>query len=73
MSINDNLLYERCILIKWQAPSSRGVMLVKASHYEKKINTFKRAFKECNIYYMAELVLTPDKLKEIEDEIERVS
>lgn len=48
-------------------------MLVKASHYEKKINTFKRAFKDCNIYYMAELVLTPDKLKEIEDEIERVS
>lgn len=45
MSINDNLIYERCLLIKYQAANSRGVMLVKASHYEKKINKFKRAFK----------------------------
>lgn len=73
MSINDNLIYERCLLIKYQAANSTGIMLVKASHYEKKINKFKKAFKDCNIYYMAELVLTPEKLEEIENEIERIS
>lgn len=73
MQINNNLIYERCLLIKYKAPSSSGVILVKASHYEKKINKFKKAFKDCNIYYMAELILTPDKIKEIEHEIEGLS
>lgn len=73
MEITDNLIYERCFLIKYQSSNSKGVMIVKASHYEKKINKFKKAFKDCNIYYMAELVLTPEKLKEIENEIERIS
>ena len=73
MEITDNLIYERCFIIKYQSSNSKGVMIVKASHYEKKINKFKKAFKDCNIYYMAELVLTPEKLKEIENEIERIS
>lgn len=73
MIIKDELIYERCLLIKYQAPCSCGVMLVKASHYEKKRNQFKKAFKDCNIYYMAELVLTPEILKEIENEFERIS
>lgn len=73
MKINDNLIYERCFLIKYEAPSSKGVLLVKASHYEKKINKFKKAFKDCNIYYMAEITLTPEKLEEIEHELERIS
>ena len=73
MEITDNLIYERCFIIKYQSSNSKGVMIVKASHYEKKINKFKKAFKDCNIYYMAELVLTPEKLKEIENEVERIS
>lgn len=73
MIIKDELIYERCFLIKYQSANTHGIMLVKASHYEKKINKFKKAFKDCNIYYMAELVLTPEKLKEIENEIERIS
>lgn len=73
MKINDNLIYERCLLIKYESANTKGVILVKASHYEKKINKFKKAFKDCNIYYMAELILTPDKLEEIENEFKRIS
>ena len=71
--INDSLVFERCLLIKYQATSSKGIMLIKASHYEKKSKQFKKAFKDCNIYYMEELILTPDRVKEIENEIKGIS
>lgn len=61
----DNLLFERVIIIKYQAPSSTGFMIMKASFYEKKINKFKKAFKDCNIYYMSECILTPENVKEL--------
>ena len=73
MIITDKLIYERCLFIKYKTPSGEGRILVKASHYEKKINKFKRAFKDCNIYYMSEIILTPDKLEEMEHELERIS
>lgn len=60
----DNLLFEKVLIIKFQSANSSGVMVVRTSHYEKKINKFKRAFKDCNIYYMSECVLTPEIIKE---------
>lgn len=60
----DDLLFEKVFIIKFQSDNSHGVMVVKYSHYLKKINKFKRAFKDCNIYYMSECVLTPEIIKE---------
>ena len=73
MEISDSMLFERCILIKWRTASSRGVMLVKGSLYEKRMRKFKGAFKNCDIYYLEEFTLTPERLEEIENEIEGLS
>ena len=73
MNISDSLIYERVIWIKYESSGTHGEMLVRAAFYDKKINKFKKAFKNCNIYYMEECVLTPEKLGEIENETKRVS
>lgn len=59
------LLYEKVIIIKYRAEHSLGLMIVKSSFYEKKINKFNRALKNCEIYYMSQCVLTEDILKEL--------
>lgn len=61
----DNLLYEKVLIIKYETSSSKGMMIVLYSYYMKKINKFKKALKDCNIYYMCECVLTPEILKEL--------
>lgn len=62
----DACLYERMLLIKYQSPSGEGKMLVRLNHYEKKQAKFRRLFKDCNIYYMSEIVLTPEELERME-------
>lgn len=71
--ISDKLIYEKVVWIKYQSNSGFGQMVVLSKFYEKYINKFKRRLKDCNIYYMEECILTPNKLEEIENEIERVS
>lgn len=72
MTISDKLIYEKVIWIKYETSATHGSMVVKSSFYDKKQSKFKRAFKNCNIYYMAECILTPEKLGEIENETKRV-
>ena len=60
----DNLLFEKVIIIKHRSANTHGVMIVRQSFYLKKIKKFQKAFKDCNIYYMSECVLTPDVIKE---------
>ena len=59
------LMGERVVIIKWKAPSSTGLMIVKANFYEKKMNKFKKAFKDADIYFMQECILTEDILEEV--------
>lgn len=58
-----NLIGEKVVIIHYQNESSKGKMLVKESFYLKKINKFKRAFKNVNIVSFIESKLT-DKLLE---------
>ena len=60
----DNLLFEKVMIIKYQSANTHGVMVVRQSHYLKKIKKFQKIFKDCNIYYMSECVLTPEIIKE---------
>lgn len=61
----DNLIYEKVLIIKWESDHTEGCMIVKEEWYNKKIKKFQKAFKECNIYYMSECVLTPEVIKEM--------
>lgn len=60
-----SLLYEKVIIIKYRGEHSQGLMIVKSSFYEKKINKFNKALKNCEIYYMSQCILTEDILKEV--------
>lgn len=60
----DNLLFETVVIIKYTSVNSNGIMVIKESHYLKKIKKFQKAFKDCDIYYMSVCVLTPDIIKE---------
>ena len=60
-----DLLYEKVLIIKYESANTKGLMIVNESFYEKKINKFKRALKNCNILLMSECVLTEDILKEL--------
>ena len=59
------LMGERVVIIKWKAPSSSGVMIVLANFYEKKMNKFKKAFKDAEMTYFCECILTEDILNEV--------
>ena len=59
------LMGERVVIIKWKAPSSSGLMIVLANFYEKKMNKFKKAFKDAEMTYFCECILTEDILKEV--------
>ena len=59
------LLYEKVVILKYRSENTHGLMIVRESFYEKNINKFKRAFKNVDIYYMSECVLTEDILKEL--------
>ena len=61
----DKLLYEKVLIIKYETAHAEGLMIVKVDWYNKQIKKFQRLFKDCNIYYMSECVLTPDILKEL--------
>ena len=61
----DKLLYEKVIIIKYECAHSEGIMIVLTEWYNKKIKQFQRRFKDCNIYYMSECVLTPEVVKEL--------
>ena len=59
------LMGENVVIIKYKAPSSTGVMIVLSKFYEKKMNKFKKAFKNAEIYYFCECKLTEEILKEV--------
>ena len=59
------LLYEKVIIIKYETHNTKGLMIVKSDFYEKKINKFNRALKNCDILFMSQCVLTEDILKEL--------
>ena len=59
------LMGERVVIIKWKAPSSTGLMIVKANFYEKKMNKFKKAFKDAEMTYFCECILNEDILMEV--------
>ena len=59
------LMGERVVIIKYKAPSSTGIMIVLANFYEKKINKFKKAFKDAEMYYFCECILTEEILEEV--------
>ena len=61
----DKLLYEKVIVIKYETTHASGLMIVRVDWYNKQIKKFQRLFKDCNIYYMSECVLTPDIVKEL--------
>lgn len=61
----DKLLFEKVLIIKYETPHAQGLMLVKVEWYNKQIEQFQRLFKDCNIYYMSECVLTPEIIKEL--------
>ena len=61
----DNLLYENVVIIKYETAHGTGMMIVKVAWYNKQIKKFQRLFKDCNIYYMSECVLTPEVIKEL--------
>lgn len=56
---------ENVVIIKYKAPSSTGIMIVLSKFYEKKMNKFKKAFKNAEIYYFCECKLTEDILNEV--------
>ena len=57
------LIGENVIIIKYTAPSSRGLIIVLRKYYEKKLAKFKKAFKDAEIYYMNECILTEEILE----------
>ena len=59
------LMGERVVIIKWKAPSSSGLMIVLANFYEKKMNKFKKAFKDAEMTYFCECILTEEILNEV--------
>lgn len=59
------LMGERVVIIKYKAPSSSGIMIILANFYEKKINKFKKAFKDAEMYYFCECMLTEEILTEV--------
>ena len=59
------LMGERVVIIKWKAPSSSGLMIVLANFYEKKMNKFKKVFKDAEMTYFCECILTEEILKEV--------
>ena len=59
------LMGERVVIIKWNAPSSTGFMIVLAKFYEKKMSKFKKAFKDAEMTYFCECILTEEILKEV--------
>ena len=59
------LMDERVVIIKYNAPSSTGFMIVLASFYEKKLNKFKKAFKDAEMTYFCECILNEDILNEV--------
>ena len=59
------LMGERVVIIKYKAPSSSGIMIVLANFYEKKINKFKKAFKDADIFFFQECILTEEILEEV--------
>ena len=72
MEVSDKLLYERVYVIKWNTLNTHGSMIVNAKYYDKNIKKFQRRFKDCNIYYMAEMALTPEKIEEVEKELSKL-
>lgn len=50
------LMGENVVIIKYNAPSSTGFMIVLAKFYEKKMNKFKKAFKDADIYFFQECI-----------------
>ena len=59
------LMGERVVIIKWNAPSSTGLMIVLAKFYEKKMNKFKKAFKDAEMTYFYECILNEEILEEV--------
>ena len=59
------LMGERVVIIKWNASSSTGFMIVLAKFYEKKMNKFKKAFKDAEMTYFCECILNEDILMEV--------
>ena len=59
------LMGERVVIIKYKAPSSSGIMIILAKFYEKKINKFKKAFKDADMYYFCECILNEEILEEV--------
>ena len=59
------LMGERVVIIKWNAPSSTGLMIVLAMIYEKRMNKFKKAFKDAEMTYFCECILNEDILMEV--------
>lgn len=59
------LMGENVVIIKYNAPSSTGFMIVLSKFYEKKMNKFKKAFKDAEIYYFCECILTEEILMEV--------
>ena len=62
----DNLLFEKVLVFKYTSKSSFGICVMKYTHYLKVEKKFKRAFKDCNIYFIEECILTPEKVKELD-------
>ena len=60
-----SLMGENVVIIKYNAPSSTGFMIVLRKYYEKKINKFKKAFKDADIFFFQECILTEDILEEV--------
>lgn len=59
-----DLLGEKVVIIRYESDYSRGKMLLKESFYLKKINKFKKAFKNANIISLIEAKLTDELLEE---------
>lgn len=65
INVPEELIYKKVLIIKYQAPSSKGLMVVDYNFYMKNIKKFQRRLKDCNIYYMSECIFSPEVEKEL--------
>ena len=71
MEISDKLFYEKVVIIKYRSQNSKGMIVVKYSHFNKHANKYLKTLEDCEVD-MEIKTYTPDMEGEIKHEFERL-